>query len=165
VRALPLLLCAACSQAQAQGPPDGGAIFDSGGAFVAFNHKVHVTENLIGCSVCHPYARHSAVAGLVSMAGCMGCHRFAGREKPAIRALAAAFAEGKPLQFPRVFRQPDHVRFNHERHLARGLECAECHGEVAHMAQDVPARDMHMGFCMECHRARQASTDCLACHK
>jgi hypothetical protein len=33
------------------------------------------------------------------------------------------------------------------------------------MAQDVRVQDMHMGFCMECHRVRQASIDCLTCHK
>ena len=33
------------------------------------------------------------------------------------------------------------------------------------MAQDVRAKDMHMGFCVECHRLRQASIDCVTCHK
>ena len=33
-----------------------------------------------------------------------------------------------------------------------GKSCADCHGDVAHMAQDVSVHDMSMGFCMECHR-------------
>ena len=161
------LLLAACARAQAQqaAPPDGGPVFAPDGTFVAFNHRVHVTDNLIGCSTCHPYARHSAVAGVAPMSVCMGCHKFAGKDKPAIQALKAAWDDEKPLEFPRVFRQPDHVYFSHERHLARGLKCAECHGDVAHMKQDVSVHDMNMGFCMECHRVRQANIDCLTCHK
>lgn len=159
------LMLAACSGAQAAGEADGGPIIAADGTFTRFNHQVHVTDNLIGCSTCHPYVRHSAVAGLVSMAGCMGCHKFVSKEKPTIQALRAAATAGKPLEFTRVFREPDHVYFSHERHLARGLKCAECHGDVAHMAQDVRVKDMHMGFCMECHRVRQANTDCLTCHK
>jgi hypothetical protein len=99
------------------------------------------------------------------MSGCMGCHKFVDRQDPRIQAIATAAASRKPLQFPRMFREPDHVYFSHERHLARGVLCAECHGDVAHMKQDVPVKDMHMGFCMECHRERQASIDCLTCHK
>jgi hypothetical protein len=81
--------------AEAQGPSDGGAVFAPDGTFVAFNHKAHVADNLIGCSTCHPYARHSAVAGIISMAGCVGCHKFVYKEKPAIRAIAAAVAAGR----------------------------------------------------------------------
>jgi hypothetical protein len=33
------------------------------------------------------------------------------------------------------------------------------------MEQAVQARDINMGFCMDCHRQRQASIDCLTCHK
>ena len=159
-------LLSACTAVQAAQPVDGGTPpVDAQGIFVAFDHEVHVSQNLIGCSTCHPYARHSQVAGLASTATCMGCHKFVSRDKPAIQALAAAWAAKKPLEFRRVFRQPDHVWFSHERHLARGLACAECHGDVAHMKGDVQVKDMHMGFCMECHRIRQASIDCLACHK
>jgi cytochrome c7-like protein len=154
---------AACARVQADQPP--APIISADGTFTKFNHRVHVTDNLIGCSTCHPYARHSSVAGLASLATCMGCHKFAGKDKATIQVLRAAVGAGKPLAFPRVFREPDHVYFSHERHLARGVKCAECHGDVAHMAQDVPAFDLHMGFCMECHRARQASIDCLTCHK
>jgi c(7)-type cytochrome triheme protein len=156
---------AACSNARGAPPPDAAPVIAADGTFTKFDHKAHVTDNLIGCSTCHPYARHSAVAGLASLATCMGCHKFASKEKPTIQALAAAFAAGKPLEFRRVFREPDHVYFSHERHLSRGVRCAECHGDVAHMAQNVRVKDMHMGFCMDCHRARQANTDCVTCHK
>jgi len=95
----------------------------------------------------------------------MGCHKFAGKDKPSIQALRAAFTDEKPLAFARVFREPDHVYFSHERHLARAVQCAECHGAVAQMANDVRVKDMHMGFCVECHNLLHASVDCVTCHK
>jgi hypothetical protein len=158
------LALAACTNARGA-PEAAGPVLASDGTFTKFDHKAHVTDNLIGCGSCHPYARHSAVAGLASMATCMGCHKFASKEKPTIQVLAAAAEAGKPLEFRRVFREPDHVWFSHERHLSRGVRCDECHGDVAHMAQNVRVKDMHMGFCMDCHRNRQANTDCVTCHK
>lgn len=164
MRSLSILVAAAaaCTRVYAA---DGAAPVAKDGTFVAFDHRIHVTDNLIGCGTCHPHARHGPVAGIASLATCMGCHKFAGKDKPAIRALAAAAAAKKPVEFWRVFREPDHVYFSHERHLARGLSCAECHGDVAHMKADVRVKDMHMGFCMDCHRLRQANVDCLTCHK
>ncbi|HET7786155.1 MAG TPA: cytochrome c3 family protein [Myxococcales bacterium] len=160
-----LLLLSAVAVASAAPAGGGEPPVSADGVFTAFNHRVHVTDNLIGCGTCHPYARHSAVAGVASLSRCMGCHKFAGKDKPAIQAIAAAARAKQPLQFWRVFREPDHVYFSHERHLARGVACAECHGDVAHMTQDVRVKDMHMGFCVECHRLRQANIDCITCHK
>jgi len=33
------------------------------------------------------------------------------------------------------------------------------------MAQDLRVKDMHMGFCVECHNLLHASVDCVTCHK
>jgi len=51
------LALAGCARAHA-GEPDAGPVIAADGTFTKFNHKVHVTDNLIGCSTCHPYARH-----------------------------------------------------------------------------------------------------------
>ena len=130
-----------------------------------FSHKVHVADNAIGCGVCHPTARHSPVAGLASMATCLGCHKFVAKGSPDVQRLARAFEEGKAIEWPRIHRLPDHVFFSHERHLARGVACAECHGDMRTRTLAVQQQPLQMGFCLECHRARGASTDCLACHK
>src|SRR5919109_4131227 len=108
------LALAACAKAHSAEGVDAGAVIAPDGTFTKFDHKVHVSDNLIGCSTCHPYARHSPVAGLASMATCMGCHKFAGKDKSSIQVLAAAAAAGKPLEFPRGFPEPDHVYFSHE---------------------------------------------------
>jgi len=154
MRAAALALVLACGAPPA--PPD---------APVAFSHKLHAADNQIGCGVCHPYARHSPVAGLAPASTCIGCHKFVGKQKPDIQKLTAEFAAGRPLAWTRQHRVPDHVFFSHQRHLAAGVECASCHGDVASMGLDHKVHELQMGFCMDCHLQRQASTDCLACHK
>ncbi len=132
---------------------------------VAFSHKTHAGDNQIGCTVCHSYARHSPNAGLAPTSVCIGCHKFVSKDKPGVQKLTAEFAAGRPLTFARVHRVPDHVFFSHERHLAQGVTCKACHGDVAAMARDEKVHDLQMGFCMDCHRQKQATVDCLACHK
>ncbi len=95
----------------------------------------------------------------------MGCHKFVAKEKPEIQRLTAEVLAGRTIQWTRIHRVPDHVFFSHERHLAKGVACSACHGDVAAMALDHQAKQLNMGFCMECHRQQQATVDCLACHK
>ena len=132
---------------------------------VQFSHQQHVADNQIGCGVCHPYARHSPAAGLAAAATCIGCHKFVAKDKPAIQRLTAELLAGKRTEWTRLHRLPDHVFFSHQRHLFKGVACSACHGDVASMGLDHPVQQLNMGFCMECHRQKQASTDCLACHK
>jgi hypothetical protein len=158
--ALALLLGALGCQAAAA-PADAAANPPA----VAFSHKTHAADNQIGCGVCHPYARHSPNAGLAPASVCIGCHKFVSKDKPDIKTLAAEFAAGRSLTWTRMHRVPDHVFFSHERHLARNVECQACHGDVASMALDRRVHELQMGFCMDCHREKQATVDCLACHK
>ena len=130
-----------------------------------FSHRVHVEKSQIGCTMCHAYAEHSLVAGVPSMARCVGCHKFVSKDKPDVQALVKANDEGRAFEWVRVHRLPDHVYFTHERHVLAGLACQECHGPVEHM--DVVRRVMPltMGWCVDCHVQRGASLDCLTCHK
>lgn len=132
---------------------------------IPFSHAVHAGVNAIGCRMCHAYAEHSPVAGIPSMARCFGCHKFVARDKPAVQDVVKAYQEGKPLEWYRVYRVPDHVYFTHERHIAAGLRCQICHGEVQQMDVVRQASPLTMGWCVDCHRARHAPTDCLSCHK
>ncbi len=132
---------------------------------IAFDHRVHAGEYQIGCAMCHPYAEHSPVAGVPSMASCYGCHRFASSDKPAIKRVVELYLDGGPIDWVRVDRLPDHVRFTHQRHVLAGVACQFCHGEVERMdvTRGLPRQDM--GWCVDCHRNRRASDDCLVCHK
>jgi hypothetical protein len=132
---------------------------------IPFSHSVHAGTNGIGCRMCHAYAEHSPVAGMPSMARCFGCHKFVARDKPSVQEVVKAYQEGKVLEWSRVYRVPDHVFFTHERHVAAGLRCQTCHGEVERMEVVRQASPLTMGWCLDCHRARRAPTDCLTCHK
>lgn len=99
------------------------------------------------------------------MARCFGCHKFVSRDKPEVQKVVQTYQEGKVLEWIRVYRVPDHVFFTHERHVAAGLRCQICHGEVQEMDVVRQASPLTMGWCVDCHRQRRAPTDCLICHK
>jgi hypothetical protein len=147
---------------------------------IPFSHRIHAGELHVGCTACHAYAERSPVAGVPSMARCRGCHRFVkeDRERPAVDAelkvLAARLRdEQTPLEWVRVHRVPDHVSFSHVRHVSNGVACRECHGAVEEMDVVRQVAPLSMGWCLECHRRKQAErpverarlTDCWTCHK
>jgi Cytochrome c7 and related cytochrome c len=132
---------------------------------VPFSHRIHAGVNKIGCQMCHVYAAHSPVAGIPSMARCYGCHKFIDRDKPAVQLVVRTYQDGKVLEWWRVYRLPDHVFFTHEKHIAAGLRCQQCHGEVETMDVVRRASPLTMGWCVDCHRLRKAPTDCWTCHK
>ncbi len=147
------------------GPAWGGASPRAAAQPVPFSHRVHAGDNQIGCLLCHAYARHSPVAGIPSMQRCFGCHKFVARDKQAVQLVDQTYRDGKVLEWNRVYRLPDHVFFTHERHLAAGLSCQSCHGDVGQMSVLVPASSLTMGWCVNCHRDRSAPIDCILCHK
>jgi hypothetical protein len=59
---------------------------------------------------------------------------------------------------------PDHAKFNHKRHVKAGVACQECHGQVPEMEVVERVSSMKMGWCIDCHRQRGTSIDCLVCH-
>jgi hypothetical protein len=147
---------------------------------IPFSHRVHAGQLQIGCIACHAYAERGPVAGIPSMARCQGCHRFVreDRERPAVDAelklLTARLRDDPaPVAWVRVHRVPDHVTFPHVRHVAAGVACRECHGAVEEMDAVRQVAPLSMGWCLECHRQRQAArpaelarlTDCWTCHK
>jgi len=133
---------------------------------LAFDHQVHAGQNQIGCTMCHAWAEHAPVAGVPSMARCVGCHKFVDKDKPSIKPILEAAEQGRPIEWARVHRLPDHVYFNHERHVAGAqLRCQECHGAVETMHVVRQVAPLTMGWCVECHLARRGPLDCLVCHK
>jgi hypothetical protein len=146
---------------------------------LVFSHRVHAGDNRIGCTSCHAYAEHSPVAGIPSMGRCKGCHKFV-KEDPKspklteeIKPLLAKLADDAVIEWVRVYRVPDHVYFTHQRHVAAGLRCQECHGPVETMEVMRQVAPLTMAWCLECHRrkiseqpqGRQQLTDCWTCHK
>ena len=63
-----------------------------------------------------------------------------------------SLAEDKPIHWQRVNRLPDYVYFDHSIHIAKGVGCTTCHGEVEQMPLMRQAAPLTMGWCLDCHR-------------
>lgn len=132
---------------------------------VPFDHFLHASQYQISCVYCHTYADKATVAGIPSVRKCMGCHKFAGKDKESIRKLATMFDEGTAPSWAKIYDVPDYVYFSHRVHVRADVGCNTCHGPVEAMRGVERVKDHDMGFCVRCHRERRASLDCLACHK
>jgi hypothetical protein len=131
---------------------------------IDFSHEHHVTEIGIDCQFCHAYARRGPVAGIPSVQRCAGCHQTVLSERPEIVKVLEYWDNKEPIPWVRVHDLPDYVRFSHKPHIRAGVNCANCHGDVAHMEAAVQVESLSMGWCLDCHKEREASRDCLVCH-
>jgi hypothetical protein len=134
---------------------------------IPFPHRTHVEKAMLKCTdYCHETVAKGPRAGLPSVKTCMICHDAIAADRPLIQKVADYQKRGVDIPWQRVygFAQEAHLRFDHAPHLRAKVDCATCHGDVAH--QTVAQRSVNhtMGFCVDCHRARQASNDCLTCH-
>lgn len=136
---------------------------------IAFPHDIHAGTNQIPCMYCHHTADRSVDAGIPSVQLCAGCHIpggavVFGADRPEIQKLAAYWREQRPIPWERIYKVPDHVRFPHMRHVAAEIECQECHGPVETMQVVEVYQPLRMGWCIDCHRQREARIDCFVCH-
>jgi len=132
---------------------------------IAFPHNKHIA-NGIACTVCHTGVNQGPVAGIPSDKLCMRCHEFLASDRAEVKKVAAYFNSGLDVPWQRVygFSPSAHVKFNHAPHIRAGVDCSRCHGDLSKMTVAVRAFEINMAFCLRCHRAQQASTDCITCH-
>ena len=173
---------------------------------IAFPHNVHAgtpEQGGVGiqCEFCHRNVTKGAAATVPALETCVACHE---QINPAnlvgatavnlneIQRVVDRFNDNNPIDWERVHRLPDHVRFVHEAHvrfltqgeprtvtfplgdeepkqlpLPVGEACSVCHGNVAAMTevQPQPGQSLKMGTCVDCHRELNVATDCTICHK
>lgn len=146
---------------------------------IQFPHKVHVGLG-VPCLYCHPGAYRQASAGLPTETKCWACH---GQLKkyadgtvplpPELQKLKNYVVNQKPIPWVPVAMVPDFVHFRHRPHMAAGLNCENCHGDVGSMVTPYEnPQVINMGFCLKCHRQRAEGnpelytklTDCGTCH-
>ena len=132
---------------------------------IAFPHPTHINKVGLACTHCHTTADKSPRAGVPAMSICMECHRNAAVDRPEIKKLTGYWERKEPVPWIKVHNLPWHVRFTHKRHIKAGVDCAVCHGEVKAEMRIRQVRSLRMGFCVNCHRQKNASTDCWTCHK
>ena len=131
---------------------------------IAFSHRIHAGVKAIDCRFCHPYVARSAHPGLPPVEKCLYCHKYIIAGHPEIRKEHNYFDTNRPTPWRKVFYLPEHVLFNHERHIKKDIACESCHGPVEQMDR-LKGEHFKMGFCVTCHREKQVNLDCwLACH-
>jgi hypothetical protein len=140
---------------------------------IKFNHQKHVAAG-VQCVFCHPGTLNGPVATLPSLVKCVGCHQnvqvTSDEGQASVDVLMQHWDEGVPLHWEKTYDQPDFVYFAHRPHIAAGVNCENCHGDVGQMAVVRPAYRINMGFCLHCHREQPSGkqsqlTSCSTCHQ
>jgi Cytochrome c7 and related cytochrome c/Class III cytochrome C family len=119
---------------------------------VPFSHKHHAGQLGIDCRYCHDQVETAASAGYPPTHTCMTCHSQLWTHADELAPVRASLASGTPLRWNRVNDLPDYVYFNHSIHVAAGVGCESCHGEVVDMPRVYQAESLQMGWCLNCHR-------------
>lgn len=119
---------------------------------IPYSHKLHAGQLKIDCQYCHVGAERAASAMIPSVETCMNCHRVVKTDSPLIQKIHKAYNEGKPIEWVRVHELPDHARFPHNRHIAKGVKCETCHGPIQEMERVYQFSPLTMGWCLGCHR-------------
>ncbi len=135
---------------------------------IQFPHSFHVGVGA-QCTYCHTTAATGPTAGLPSTAKCWGCHQQVQKKSPELDKLAAFAKAGAEIPWVPVAIQPDFVHFNHRPHVAAGVACETCHGDIASMTVAEPQKGQNMGWCLDCHKKMAPEkwvrlSDCATCH-
>lgn len=134
---------------------------------IAYSHKIHVGQLNLDCLFCHTTADKSYFAGVPSVQKCMGCHVSVKTDSPEVQKIHKYWENKEPIPWNRVHRIRIHnyVYFTHKRHIKKGIQCEQCHGQLAAMTKVRQVSSLKMGWCISCHRKEGAPTDCWTCHK
>jgi hypothetical protein len=180
--ALGAIAGAACGAGPSQAPPSSAVFTPAAPTLAAatrdffnirpaarqplpFPHKTHIAKQAM-CTDCHETVERGPIAGIPSVKTCMICHSQIATDRDLIKQVTSYSERGVEIPWQRVygFSRHAHVRFNHAPHIRANVECATCHGDVANMTVAERAVDHTMGFCVRCHREKNAPNDCLTCH-
>ena len=119
---------------------------------VPFSHAHHAGGLGIDCRYCHTSVETSAFAGMPPTTTCMTCHSQLYTNAAMLSPIRQSLAEHKPIHWQRVHKLPQYVYFDHSIHIAKGIGCSTCHGQVKDMALMRQHAPLTMGWCLDCHR-------------
>jgi hypothetical protein len=119
---------------------------------IYFSHKHHVKDDGIDCRYCHTSVENSGYAGLPPTETCMSCHSQIWNNATVTEPIRQSWATGKSIEWTRVHDLPDYVYFNHSIHIAKGVGCSTCHGQINEMPWVYKVNTLYMNWCVNCHR-------------
>lgn len=130
---------------------------------VPFSHALHIGQLGMHCQYCHTHVAESPHSNVPTSETCMNCHNkqavtgkiWAGikPDSPYLSQVQESYARGNPVPWKRIHKVPDYVYFNHAVHVNRGVSCVSCHGQINEMPVVWHAKELSMGWCLNCHRA------------
>ncbi|MGA9526468.1 MAG: cytochrome c3 family protein [Myxococcaceae bacterium] len=132
--------------------PLGTGQYDMLSQPVPFDHRHHARDEGIDCRYCHDLVERSPYAGIPPTSKCMNCHAQIWNQAALLDPVRASVFDDVPIRWNKVHRLPDHVYFNHAIHVSKGVGCVTCHGRVDQMPLVRQARELTMGWCLDCHR-------------
>lgn len=119
---------------------------------VAYSHRLHAGELGIDCRYCHANVERSEEAMVPPTQTCMGCHAVVKKDSPRLQPVRESWASGKPVEWVRVHKLPDHAYFDHSVHVQGGVGCVSCHGRIDQMEVVRQQKPLSMSWCLDCHR-------------
>ena len=105
---------------------------------------------------CHPGALRGPSPGLPTINKCWGCHQQIAKTQtsPLLKPMVDAMNAGVGFTWVPVAQVPDFVHFTHRPHIAAGLNCEKCHGDMTKVTIAENPQVMNMGWCLNCHKSR-----------
>jgi Cytochrome c7 and related cytochrome c len=119
---------------------------------VPFSHQHHVGGLGLDCRYCHTGVENSPIAGIPPIHTCVTCHSQLYTQTAMLAPVRESLADNEPIRWNKVYKLPDYVYFDHSIHVAKGVGCSTCHGDVATMPLMRQTAPLTMGWCLECHR-------------
>jgi len=156
---------AASPQAAKQMVPDNPSEHTPPVQPIAYSHKKHLAFGL-ECKKCHTNPEPGKLMTFPATSTCMECHVTIAKEKPSIQKLDEFAKSKQVVPWVRVYTVLPGVAWNHRPHLAAGVKCETCHGQVREMeAMSEVTSVTTMFSCLNCHEMNHAKTACDTCHK
>src|SRR5215203_302014 len=119
---------------------------------VQFSHKHHVGDDGIDCRYCHSTVETTPSAGMPPTQTCMNCHSQIWADSDYLEPVRASFRDNTPIEWERVHDLPEFAYFNHSIHVAKGVGCSTCHGQIDEMPAVYQENTLQMEWCLQCHR-------------
>jgi hypothetical protein len=119
---------------------------------VQFSHQHHAGELGIDCRYCHTTVEHLAYAGMPPTQTCMNCHKEIWRDSEFLAPVRESWRDDRSISWTKVYDLPGYVYFNHSAHVAKGVGCETCHGNVTRMNVLWQQPTLNMEWCLDCHR-------------
>ena len=123
-----------------------------------FNHQIHAGKLGMDCRYCHTNVEKSPHANVPTVRTCMGCHsenKLGNLFDPVERVdfVRDAYAADESIPWRKIHHLPGYVgQFPHHMHVAAGVSCYSCHGQITAMPVVAQQESLGMGWCLDCHR-------------